>query len=124
MYGVLLSCHGNTWGRNTRLTSTLFIILVNVQDKGAYDAVNASCVLDFYVCESCQRQGVGKALFDFVLTYLSTRPNLLAYDRPSPKLVAFLAKNYGLLHGIMQPNNFMIFREFFQGAGITTQSTY
>lgn len=87
----------------------------HVQDKGTYDAVNASCVLDFYVLEVCQRQGVGKALFDFALNLLSTVPQFLAYDRPSSKLVAFLAKHYGLIQGITQPNNFVIFRGFFQG---------
>jgi GNAT acetyltransferase, Mec-17 len=72
-------------------------------------------VLDFYVCERCQRQGVGKDLFTFLLNHLSAVPEFLAYDRPSPKLVAFLAKHHGLVHGITQPNNFMIFRGFFQG---------
>lgn len=87
-----------------------------MQEKGTYDAVNASCVLDFYVCETCQRQGVGKALFAYALHQLSTPPEFLAYDRPSSKLTAFLAKHHGLVHGITQPNNFVIFRGFFQGS--------
>eukprot|EP00499_Haloplacidia_sp_CaronLabIsolate_P002742 CAMPEP_0196784530 /NCGR_PEP_ID=MMETSP1104-20130614/17185_1 /TAXON_ID=33652 /ORGANISM="Cafeteria sp., Strain Caron Lab Isolate" /LENGTH=71 /DNA_ID=CAMNT_0042154815 /DNA_START=41 /DNA_END=253 /DNA_ORIENTATION=- len=54
------------------------------------------CVLDFYVHESCQRQGVGKQLFDVMLEHSGSTPARLAYDRPSPKLLAFLDKHFGL----------------------------
>lgn len=36
----------------------------------------------------------------------------VAYDRPSPKLLAFLSKHYDLRHGDLQPNRFMIFEGF------------
>jgi hypothetical protein len=40
--------------------------------------------------------------------------HLLAYDRPSPKLLGFLAKHYNLRKFVHQNNNFVIFNEFFQ----------
>jgi hypothetical protein len=36
----------------------------------------------------------------------------IAYDRPSPKLVAFLARHFDLHGGDLQPNRFMIFEGF------------
>jgi hypothetical protein len=39
-------------------------------------------------------------------------PRLLAYDRPSPLLVAFLAKHFQMTAGDLQPNRFMIFGGF------------
>lgn len=37
----------------------------------------------------------------------------LAYDRPSPKLIAFLKKHYNLVNFIPQNNNFVIFQQYF-----------
>jgi len=54
------------------------------------------CVLDFYVDNSVQRGGYGKLLFDAMLEYQKVGPAKLAYDRPSPKLIAFMAKHFGL----------------------------
>lgn len=44
----------------------------------------------------------------------SKRPDQLAYDRPSPKLIAFLKKHYNLVNYIPQNNNFVIFNQFFE----------
>jgi len=44
----------------------------------------------------------------------SARPEKLAYDRPSFKMIAFLRKHYGLKDFLQQANNFVIFNEFFQ----------
>lgn len=41
-----------------------------------------------------------------------TDPRKVAYDRPSPKLVAFLARHFDLHNGDLQPNRFMIFESF------------
>lgn len=38
----------------------------------------------------------------------------LAYDRPSPKLLSFLHKHYGLASYIPQSNNFVVFEAYFQ----------
>lgn len=40
-------------------------------------------------------------------------PEQLAYDRPSPKLLAFLTKHYNLSAFVPQPNNFVVFDAFF-----------
>ena len=52
--------------------------------------VNALCVLDFYVSESCQRSGVGHQLFRAMLEHHDVQAEQLAYDRPSPKLLSFI----------------------------------
>ena len=73
--------------------------------------VDPLCVLDFYV--ETQRVGIGKALFDYMLNAEAKSPGALAYDRPSPKLLPFLRKHYGLNAFLPQPNNFIIFDAFF-----------
>ncbi|EGD78930.1 hypothetical protein PTSG_01905 [Salpingoeca rosetta] len=40
-------------------------------------------------------------------------PTKMAYDRPSPKFIAFLAKHFGLRQFTPQVNNFVIFHEAF-----------
>mmetsp|Transcript_748 Transcript_748/g.1243 ORF Transcript_748/g.1243 Transcript_748/m.1243 type:complete len:169 (+) Transcript_748:80-586(+) len=67
------------------------------------------CVLDFYVHESCQRQGIGRELFDSMLELLEVSPSGVAYDRPSHKLLAFLRKHYSLTSPDLQPNRYAIF---------------
>ena len=37
-----------------------------------------------------------------------------AYDRPSPKMLPFLRKHYGLSEYAEQPNNFVVFDAFFR----------
>ena len=78
-----------------------------------YHEVNTLCVLDFYVHESTQRKGIGKQLFDFMLNFEKKDPRELAYDRPSPKLLNFLKKYFGLNDFIKQNNNYVVFDEFF-----------
>ena len=78
-----------------------------------YHEVNALCVLDFYVHESIQRRGIGKQLFDYMLKFEKKIPSELAYDRPSPKLLSFLKKYFGLNDFVPQSNNYVVFDEFF-----------
>ena len=70
------------------------------------------CVLDFYVHESSQRGGWGSLLFDAFLQREDRHPARLAYDRPSPKLVAFMAKHHNLRAFAKQNNNFVVFDEY------------
>lgn len=56
----------------------------------------ALCVLDFYVCNEHQRKGLGLQLFEYMLSIERMHPNELAYDRPSFRLLGFLAKHYQL----------------------------
>ena len=79
---------------------------------GVCKELNPLCVLDFYVHESLQRQGIGNNLFYFMLEYENILPNKIAYDRPSPKLLKFLDKHYGLKAYIPQNNNFVIYEDF------------
>ena len=76
--------------------------------------IEPTCVLDFYVHERTQRMGVGGRLFDAFLDAEGRHPGRLAYDRPSEKFLAFLAKNHGLAHFKPQNNNFVVFREYWR----------
>lgn len=71
------------------------------------------CVLDFYVHESQQRNGLGKLLFQTMLSEEKIEPSKIAYDRPSSKLIAFLSKHYDLVRYTPQNNNFVVFHEYF-----------
>lgn len=72
------------------------------------------CVLDFYVTREYQRKGCGKELFDFMLQDTGSKVNNLAIDGPSPKMINFLLKHYGL-HLQRQANNFSVDESFFDG---------
>ena len=66
-------------------------------DNGQIKEITPLCVLDFYVHESVQRGGQGKVLFEEMLHREgNVHPAKIAYDRPSSKLIGFLAKHYGL----------------------------
>ena len=106
---------------------------------GMYIQKRCFCCLDFYIHESKQRQGYGKKLFDFMLkvsiwcTHLnflcrialmllncilflkdnSITVNVIPFDRPSEKLLKFLQKHYHLSTIVPQPNNFIVYEEFF-----------
>ncbi|PHJ15325.1 alpha-tubulin n-acetyltransferase [Cystoisospora suis] len=84
-----------------------------VGTKTGMEQTNAFSLLDFYVFESCQREGHGGALFRRMLNTERISPCHIAYDRPSPKLLQFLAKNYGLRNHVPQANNFVLFDEYF-----------
>ncbi|KAG5190382.1 hypothetical protein JKP88DRAFT_299080 [Tribonema minus] len=78
---------------------------------------DALCLLDFYVHHRqvwCQRQGMGRRLFNAMLKSENVTAEQLAYDRPSPKLRPFLKRHYGLAQGIDQPNRFMVFPQYFR----------
>ena len=49
-----------------------------------------------------------------MLKFENIQPKLIAYDRPSPKLVGFLKKHYGLSNYVAQNNNFVIFNDYFE----------
>lgn len=88
-----------------------------------YHERNTLCVLDFYVYETVQRQGIGKEIFDYMLKFERTYPDLLAYDRPSSRLLSFLKKNYRLDNYITQNNSFIIFDRFFSPDEIPNYDT-
>ncbi|CAD8127652.1 unnamed protein product [Paramecium sonneborni] len=81
--------------------------------NGVIKEIQPLCVLDFYVHESVQRKGIGKELFEEMLRLEILRPEKLAYDRPSGKLLGFLKKHYNLQSYIPQNNNYVIFTQYF-----------
>ena len=71
------------------------------------------CLLDFYVDEAMQRSGIGLALFRQMMAVAGVPdPRAIAYDRPSPKLVAFLRKHFSLVSPDLQPNRYAIYDGF------------
>jgi len=80
------------------------------------------CVLDFYVHESVQRGGVGKALLEKMLATEAVEPRKLAYDRPSSKLIAFLNRHYGLSQYTPQNNNYVIFNQYWEDSNQQAQT--
>mmetsp|Transcript_11285 Transcript_11285/g.18725 ORF Transcript_11285/g.18725 Transcript_11285/m.18725 type:complete len:307 (+) Transcript_11285:79-999(+) len=75
--------------------------------------INPQCVLDFYILEGKQRGGLGRFLFTTMLEIEDLHPEKLAYDRPSPKCLAFLRKHFGLSRYTPQNNNFVVFDSYF-----------
>jgi alpha-tubulin N-acetyltransferase 1 len=65
-------------------------------EYGTIKEISPLCVLDFYVHESIQRNGIGKSLFEKMLASENIQPEKLAYDKSSDKLLKFLSKHYGL----------------------------
>ncbi|KDR17616.1 alpha-tubulin N-acetyltransferase 1-like [Zootermopsis nevadensis] len=80
---------------------------------GVHHEVQPLCVLDFYVHESKQRMGCGRALYEYMLSEEKTSPQYLAIDRPSEKFLGFLYKHYGLEKILPQSNNFVVYEGFF-----------
>lgn len=71
------------------------------------------CLLDFYVLQTHQRRGLGKMLFEAFLKDTEVPPEMIAYDRPSPKLLPFLTRHFALTDADLQPNRFAVFPPFF-----------
>ena len=89
--------------------------------RGGYDQISPTCVLDFYVHESCQRGGVGRTLFDAMLQHEDVQPHQLGYDRPSNKLIAFCAKHFGLKSYTPQANHFVVFDEYWNARRVPSR---
>ena len=81
-------------------------------EHGQIKEISPLCVLDFYVHESVQRGGMGKQIFEEMLYKEAARPEKLAYDRPSEKLIGFLSKHYGLKNYVPQNNNYVVFQAY------------
>nr|XP_033493188.1 alpha-tubulin N-acetyltransferase 1 isoform X2 [Epinephelus lanceolatus] len=84
-----------------------------LDQQGVHIEAEPLCVLDFYIAENLQRHGYGLELFDFMLQHKNLEPVQMAYDRPSPKFLSFLAKHYCLTPSVPQVNNFVVFEGFF-----------
>ena len=53
-----------------------------------------------------------------MLKFENVKPNTLAYDRPSPKLISFLKKHFSLVDYTPQNNNFVVFHDYFPNVNI------
>jgi alpha-tubulin N-acetyltransferase 1 len=58
--------------------------------------------------------GLGKELFEVMLSHEGLGPEKFGYDRPSNKLLGFLSKHYGLKNYTQQMNNFVVYSEYFK----------
>eukprot|EP01048_Picozoa_sp_COSAG05_P019418 COSAG05_NODE_3034_length_2397_cov_97.630983_2_plen_606_part_00 len=81
---------------------------------GSVKEIEPLCCLDFYVHESQQRKGIGQKMFIEMLAQENSSAERMAYDRPSEKLLPFLRKNFGLSRYVAQPNNYVVFEQYFQ----------
>eukprot|EP01063_Lacrimia_lanifica_P017586 TRINITY_DN24635_c0_g1_i1.p1 TRINITY_DN24635_c0_g1~~TRINITY_DN24635_c0_g1_i1.p1 ORF type:complete len:304 (+),score=112.29 TRINITY_DN24635_c0_g1_i1:67-912(+) len=91
------------------------------RSSGALVEMQPNCVLDFYVSETHQRTGLGKLLFEFMLSHTATPAHRFAYDRPSPLLLSFLKKHYALADYVSQNNNYVVYNKYWTaGAAAAT----
>ncbi|KAG9395253.1 Alpha-tubulin N-acetyltransferase [Carpediemonas membranifera] len=118
-----------TVGKFSASNQTLFLIhdghavtgllKIGVKKLFLYDGaqviheMSPMCILDFYVSEKFQRRGIGRRLFDAALIYTNISPHRFAIDRPSPKLIGFYAKHFGLKSYMPQNNSYVVFEDFF-----------
>lgn len=51
------------------------------------------------------------------------KPEKLAYDRPSEKLIGFLGKHYHLKRYVPQNNNYVVFNAYFEASNSASDST-
>ena len=59
-----------------------------------------------------------------MLQHEGVPPERFAYDRPSPKLVGFMRKHYGLSDFVPQQNKFVIFQQYFMSEPQKAPSIY
>lgn len=86
-------------------------------DAGKMHERTPTCVLDFYVHDSCQRTGLGRELFDHMIQAEGIEPWQLAIDQPSHKFLSFFDRHFKLNSYTKQSNNFVVFRQFFSKKG-------
>ena len=58
-----------------------------------------------------------------MLAQMNSKPALIAYDRPSHKLMGFLAKHFNLRNHVQQNNNYVVFDDYYTTAGDTGAAT-
>ena len=73
------------------------------------------CVLDFFVHSAAQHQGKGVELFNKMLESEQVEAAKCAFDRPSPALLQFLDRHFGLGQPIWQSTAIVVFPKIFDG---------
>ena len=56
-----------------------------------------------------------------MLKYQGMQPAQFAYDRPSHKLMGFLAKHFNLIKYVQQNNNYVVFEDYFEETAQNTR---
>ncbi|CRG96796.1 alpha-tubulin N-acetyltransferase, putative [Plasmodium gallinaceum] len=126
LYGTLTSIN-NIIDQNYTLycliieNNLIGILKIGSKNLYLYDKKNlhyqrCTCVLDFYILNNFQKMGLGIKLFNFMLKDNNIAPSKLCYDNPSKKLQNFLKKYFSPCNLIKQPNNFVIFSEYFDSS--------
>ena len=62
-------------------------------------------------------------IFEYMINCEAVRPEKLAYDRPSEKLIAFLGRHYDLKNYVPQNNNYVVFQKYFQDGPATNHQS-
>ncbi|XP_034671321.1 alpha-tubulin N-acetyltransferase 1-like [Drosophila subobscura] len=109
--------------------SVVGLLKVGTKDLYLYDGTGkahqvkrAPAILDFYVDEKHQRRGLGKQLFETMLTQEGWSPVKLSIDRPSSKMLLFMARHYGLVRTIPQANHFVLYEGYFNDVAPSSPS--
>ena len=87
--------------------------LYHYDKKGVVKEIDPLCVLDFYVCGSFRRKGIGRKLINGMMEAEEKNVRHLAWDKPTAMSLALLKKYYGMSNFVPQPNNFVVFEDFF-----------
>lgn len=101
-------------------TEALGFLKVGAKHLYLYDRMgklveaDPTCALDFFVCEGCQRKGIGRALIAFFLEAEGVEAREVAWDKPTSKSLALLEKWYSLSSFNPQSNKFVVFDQFFE----------
>jgi alpha-tubulin N-acetyltransferase 1 len=77
------------------------------------------CLLDFFTCPTCQRQGHGKKMIDAMLEDQGLNMVQVPIDRPSNLCLSFMKRHFGLCEYVAQSNNFVVFDQFWQSDSAT-----
>lgn len=87
---------------------------------GGQHEINPLCLLDFFVCNECQRSGYGKKIYDAMLKNEQIEPRMVAIDRPSRLCLSFMKKHFNLTNYVPQSNNYVVFDDYWDGTEVET----
>jgi alpha-tubulin N-acetyltransferase 1 len=82
--------------------------------RGVQHEKKILCLLDFFTCPNCQRQGHGKRMIDAMLEDHQLDMRQVPIDRPSALCLRFMNKHFGLSEFVSQSNHFVVFDEFWE----------
>lgn len=82
-------------------------------ETGIQHEIVPLCLLDFFICNVCQRHGYGRIMYDSMLRSENVEPRMIAIDRPSKLCLSFMKKHFGLENFVPQTNNYVVFDDYF-----------